>query len=83
LAAIGRSGVPDLDVGKIFVWLDDVLLCENGGAAESYNEALGAAVMQKPEITIRIALGRGEFNDTVWTCDLSYDYVKINADYRS
>ncbi len=83
LAAIGRSGVSDLDVSKISVWLDDVLLCENGGAAASYHEALGAAVMQQSEITIRIALGRGDCTDTVWTCDLSYDYVKINADYRS
>ena len=83
LAAIGRSGVPGLDVSKINVWLDDVLLCENGGAAASYTEAQGAAVMQQPEITIRIDLGRGDFADTVWTCDFSYDYVKINADYRS
>lgn len=83
LAAIGRSGVPALDVSKINVWLDDVLLCENGGAAATYTEAQGAAVMQQPEITIRINLGRGSFADTVWTCDFSYDYVKINADYRS
>lgn len=83
LAAIGRSGVPDLDVSKIQVWLDDVILCENGGAAASYREELGSAVMQQPEITIRIDLGRGAYSDTVWTCDLSYDYVKINADYRS
>jgi len=83
LAAIGRSGVPALDVSKINVWLDDVLLCEHGGAAASYTEAAGAAVMQQPEITIRINLGRGDFTDTVWTCDFSYDYVKINADYRS
>ncbi|WP_022956639.1 bifunctional glutamate N-acetyltransferase/amino-acid acetyltransferase ArgJ [Perlucidibaca piscinae] len=83
LAAIGRSGVPALDVTRINVWLDDVLLCENGGAAASYTEAQGAAVMQQPEITIRIDLGRGSCADTVWTCDFSYDYVKINADYRS
>jgi glutamate N-acetyltransferase/amino-acid N-acetyltransferase len=83
LAAIGRSGVPNLDVSKINVYLDDVCICENGGAAVSYREELGSAVMKQPEITIRIVLGRGEANDTVWTCDLSYDYVKINADYRS
>jgi glutamate N-acetyltransferase/amino-acid N-acetyltransferase len=83
LAAIGRSGVPNLDVSKINVYLDDVCICENGGAAASYREELGAAVMKQPEITIRIVLGRGEANDTVWTCDFSYDYVKINADYRS
>lgn len=83
LAAIGRSGVPDLDVARINVWLDEVLLCRDGGAAASYTEAQGAAVMAQPEITIRINLGRGDQVDTVWTCDLSYDYVKINADYRS
>ncbi|MDO8330016.1 MAG: bifunctional glutamate N-acetyltransferase/amino-acid acetyltransferase ArgJ [Fluviicoccus sp.] len=83
LAAIGRSGVPELDVSKINVYLDDVCICENGGAAASYREELGAAVMKQAEITIRIVLGRGEAVDTVWTCDFSYDYVKINADYRS
>ena len=83
LAAIGRAGVPDLDVSKLKVWLDDVLLCEDGGAAASYTEAQGSRVMAQPEITIRIDLARGSACDTVWTCDLSYDYVKINADYRS
>lgn len=83
LAAIGRSGVPHLDVSKINVYLDEVCICENGGAAASYREELGAAVMKQPEITIRIVLNRGDSNDTVWTCDFSYDYVKINADYRS
>ena len=83
LAAIGRSGVPELDVSKINVYLDDVCICENGGAAASYREELGAAVMKQAEISIRIVLGRGEAVDTVWTCDFSYDYVKINADYRS
>lgn len=83
LAAIGRAGVPALDVSKLRVWLDDVLLCEHGGAAASYTEAQGARVMAQPEITIRIDLARGDCVDTVWTCDLSYDYVKINADYRS
>ncbi len=83
LAAIGRSGVPGLDVSLIDVYLDDVCICEQGGAARTYREELGAAVMKQPEITIRIVLGRGEATDTVWTCDFSYDYVKINADYRS
>ncbi len=83
LAAIGRSGVPGLDVSRINVYLDDVCICENGGAAAAYREELGAAVMKQPEITIRIVLGRGNASDTVWTCDFSYDYVKINADYRS
>lgn len=83
LAAVGKAGVENLDVSKIQVWLDDVQICRNGGAAPDYTEAQGAAVMQQAEITIRIALNRGEAADTVWTCDLSYDYVKINADYRS
>ncbi len=83
LAAVGKAGVPELDVSKIQVWLDDVQICRDGGAAPDYTEDQGARVMQQEEITIRIALGRGEAVDTVWTCDLSYDYVKINADYRS
>lgn len=83
LAAVGKAGVPELDVSKIQVWLDDVQICRDGGAAPDYTEAQGSAVMKQEEITIRIALGRGEAVDTVWTCDLSYDYVKINADYRS
>ncbi|QIO09692.1 bifunctional glutamate N-acetyltransferase/amino-acid acetyltransferase ArgJ [Acinetobacter lanii] len=83
LAAIGYAGVPDLDVEKIQVWLDEVQICKDGGAAEDYTEEAGAQVMAQPEITIRVDLGRGEAKDTVYTCDLSYDYVKINADYRS
>lgn len=83
LAAVGKAGVPELDVSKIQVWLDDVQICQNGGAAADYTEQQGARVMQQAEITIRIVLGRGAASDTVWTCDLSYDYVKINADYRS
>lgn len=83
LAAVGYAGVADLNVDRIQVYLDEVQIVENGGTAPSYREELGAAVMKRPEITIRIVLGRGEARDTVWTCDLSYDYVKINADYRS
>ena len=83
LAAIGYAGVKDLDVEKIQVWLDDVQICKDGGAAEDYTEEAGARVMAQTEITIRVALGRGAAKDTVYTCDLSYDYVKINADYRS
>lgn len=83
LAAIGYAGVQDLDVSKIQVWLDDVQICKDGGAAEDYTEEAGAGVMAKTEITIRVDLGRGQAKDTVYTCDLSYDYVKINADYRS
>lgn len=83
LAAIGYAGVKNLDVEKIQVWLDDVQICKDGGAAADYTEAEGARVMAQTEITIRVDLGRGQAKDTVYTCDLSYDYVKINADYRS
>ncbi|USE82759.1 bifunctional glutamate N-acetyltransferase/amino-acid acetyltransferase ArgJ [Acinetobacter tibetensis] len=83
LAAIGYAGVKNLEVEKIQVWLDDVQICKDGGAAADYTEAEGAHVMAQPEITIRVDLGRGQAKDTVYTCDLSYDYVKINADYRS
>ncbi len=83
LAAIGYAGVPNLDVEKIQVWLDDVQICKDGGAAADYTEAAGARIMAQTEMTIRVNLGRGQATDTVYTCDLSYDYVKINADYRS
>jgi glutamate N-acetyltransferase/amino-acid N-acetyltransferase len=83
LAAIGYAGVEDLDVGAIKVWLGDVLVAENGGRAASYTEAQGAAVMKQAEITVRVALNRGSAAATVWTCDFSYDYVKINAEYRT
>jgi glutamate N-acetyltransferase/amino-acid N-acetyltransferase len=83
LAAIGKAGVDDLDTARIRVYLDAVLVAENGGRAESYREELGAGVMKQAEVTIRVVLGRGHESATVWTCDFSYDYVKINADYRS
>ncbi|MES2368077.1 bifunctional glutamate N-acetyltransferase/amino-acid acetyltransferase ArgJ [Thiobacillus thioparus] len=83
LAAIGYAGVADLDVNALKVWLGDVLVAENGGRAASYTEAQGAAVMREAEITVRVALNRGTVNATVWTCDFSYDYVKINAEYRT
>ncbi|TCB43602.1 bifunctional glutamate N-acetyltransferase/amino-acid acetyltransferase ArgJ [Acinetobacter terrestris] len=83
LAAIGYAGVKNLDVEKIQVWLDDVQICKDGGAAADYTEEAGARVMSQAEMTIRVDLGRGQARDTVYTCDLSYDYVKINADYRS
>ncbi len=83
LAAIGYAGVKNLDVEKIQVWLDDVQICKDGGAAEDYTEEAGARIMAQAEMTIRVGLGRGDAKDTVYTCDLSYDYVKINADYRS
>ena len=83
LAAIGYAGVADLDVDRLKVWLGDVLVAENGGRAASYTEAQGAAVMRQAEITVRVALDRGNASATVWTCDFSYDYVKINAEYRT
>ncbi|MGE5491263.1 MAG: bifunctional ornithine acetyltransferase/N-acetylglutamate synthase, partial [Actinomycetota bacterium] len=83
LAAVGYAGIAALDVDGVRVWLDDVLVAEKGGRAASYREELGAAVMKNAEITVRIDLGRGQSAAKVYTCDLSYDYVKINADYRS
>lgn len=83
LAAVGYAGIEELDTDKIDVYLDEVLICQNGGVAPDYTEAAGNEVMNQPEITIRIDLARGSASDTVYTCDLSYDYVKINADYRS
>jgi glutamate N-acetyltransferase/amino-acid N-acetyltransferase len=83
LAAIGYAGVTDLDVNAIQVFLGDVLVAEKGGRAASYTEAQGAAVMKEAEITIRVVLNRGGEHATVWTCDFSYDYVKINAEYRT
>ena len=83
LGAIGNAGIADLDVAKVKLWLGDVLVSENGGRAASYNEADGARVMKPAEIVVRVDLGRGSHTGKVWTCDFSYDYVKINADYRS
>ena len=87
LAAIGYAGIADLDAEKVRVWLgsagEEVLVAEGGGRAASYIEAAGARIMQEAEITVRVNLGRGTANAKVWTCDFSYDYVKINADYRS
>jgi glutamate N-acetyltransferase/amino-acid N-acetyltransferase len=83
LAAIGYAGVGDLDVEKLKLYLDDVLVAEHGGRAASYQEADGQRVMQQSDITIRVVLNRGAVHATLWTCDFSYDYVKINASYRS
>ncbi|MEN6587659.1 MAG: bifunctional glutamate N-acetyltransferase/amino-acid acetyltransferase ArgJ [Sulfuricella sp.] len=83
LAAIGYAGIADLDVDRIRLYLGDVLVAENGGRAASYREQDGQRVMKEPEITVRVLLGRGAAAATVWTCDFSYDYVKINAEYRS
>ena len=83
LAAVGYAGIADLDQTKIDLHLDDVLVAESGGRNPSYREEDGQRVMKQSEITVRVNLNRGAFETTVWTCDFSYDYVKINADYRS
>ncbi|MDP1567939.1 MAG: bifunctional glutamate N-acetyltransferase/amino-acid acetyltransferase ArgJ [Polaromonas sp.] len=83
LAAVGYAGIADLEQTRIDLYLDDVLVAQNGGRHPGYVEADGQRVMKQSEITVRVLLGRGDAADTVWTCDLSYDYVKINADYRS
>ncbi|MBS0354859.1 MAG: bifunctional glutamate N-acetyltransferase/amino-acid acetyltransferase ArgJ [Proteobacteria bacterium] len=87
LAAIGYAGIGDLDVSALRVWLasngEEVLVAEKGGRAASYQEEAGARVMAAAEITIRVDLARGDVAATLWSCDFSYDYVKINADYRS
>ncbi|MEJ5040064.1 bifunctional glutamate N-acetyltransferase/amino-acid acetyltransferase ArgJ [Pseudomonas sp. B21-036] len=83
LAAVGRAGVPNLDVSLIDVYLDDVCIASKGGRNATYTEAQGSAVMAQEEITIRIDLGRGDCSETIWTTDLSHEYVKINAEYRT
>ena len=83
LAAIGYAGVDSLDITKIQLFLGNVLVAEKGGRASSYSEAQGQEVMKHPEISMRILLNRGHAKATIWTCDFSYDYVKINADYRT
>jgi glutamate N-acetyltransferase / amino-acid N-acetyltransferase len=79
----GNAALADLDVTRVKLWLGDVLVSENGGRAASYREEHGAAAMKAAEIVVRVDLGRGGIAAKVWTCDFSYDYVKINADYRS
>ncbi|HUY04787.1 MAG TPA: bifunctional glutamate N-acetyltransferase/amino-acid acetyltransferase ArgJ [Rhodocyclaceae bacterium] len=87
LAAIGNAGIADLDPAGVRLWLGsgegEVLVAENGGRAPSYEEEQGARAMAPAEIAVRVDLGRGDAQAKIWTCDLSYDYVKINADYRS
>ena len=83
LAAVGYAGVLDLNVGGVDIFLDDVHVATGGGRHPAYQEADGVRVMQQHDITIRITLGRGQACETVWTCDLSHNYVSINADYRS
>jgi glutamate N-acetyltransferase/amino-acid N-acetyltransferase len=83
LAAVGYAGISDLNVEKVDLYLDDVLVAKNGGRHAAYQEADGQRVMKQAEITVRVVLNRGNAAATVWTCDLSHDYVSINADYRS
>lgn len=83
LAAVGRAPVPDFDVERVVIDLGGVRLVENGGRADSYTEDAGSAVMAGEDIVIGIRLGRGDATATVWTSDLSHEYVSINADYRS
>lgn len=83
LAAVGYAGIDDLDVDGVDLYLDEVLVATGGGRNPAYREEQGQRVMAKPEILVRVLLGRGSAQATVWTCDFSYDYVKINADYRT
>jgi glutamate N-acetyltransferase/amino-acid N-acetyltransferase len=83
LAAVGRAGLRKLDLHKVRIYLGDVCIVRDGGRAPEYTEAAGQQVMDSDEITIRVALNRGACTEEIWTCDLSYDYVKINAEYRS
>jgi glutamate N-acetyltransferase/amino-acid N-acetyltransferase len=83
LCAIGHAGVHDLDVDRLELYLDDVLVASQGGRHPDYREALGQAVLSQAEFTVRVLLHRGAARARIWTCDLSYEYVRINADYRS
>ena len=83
LAAVGYAGITDLDQTKIDLYLDDVHVAVHGGRNPAYKEEDGQRVMQQSEITVRVELGRGSASETIWTCDLSHEYVSINADYRS
>lgn len=83
LAAVGRAGLADLDVSTVEIRLNDVLIAENGARAPGYTEEQGQKAMNQTEITVTVSLQRGQARATVWTCDLSYDYVRINAEYRT
>ncbi|HVY07413.1 MAG TPA: bifunctional glutamate N-acetyltransferase/amino-acid acetyltransferase ArgJ [Burkholderiales bacterium] len=83
LAAIGYAGIDDLDVERVDLFLDDVMVAKSGGRAPTYREEDGQRVMKQDEISVKVRLNRGTSSATVWTCDLSHDYVSINADYRS
>ncbi|MBV1931613.1 MAG: bifunctional glutamate N-acetyltransferase/amino-acid acetyltransferase ArgJ [Porticoccaceae bacterium] len=83
LAVVGRAGVPNLAVDDVKIWFDDVLIAEQGGRALSYTEVQGQRVMDQEEFAIKIDLARGDCTETIWTTDLSYDYIRINAEYRT
>jgi glutamate N-acetyltransferase/amino-acid N-acetyltransferase len=83
LCAVGYAGIDDLDVSNTRLWLGDVLVASQGERHPAYQEEDGQRVMKEPEILVRIALGRGDASETVYTCDFSHEYVSINADYRS
>jgi glutamate N-acetyltransferase/amino-acid N-acetyltransferase len=83
VCAIGNAAEPDLDPARVSFWLDDVQVVDRGGRAATYTEEQGQRVMKQAEIGVRVDLGRGVARATVWTCDLSHEYVSINADYRS
>jgi glutamate N-acetyltransferase/amino-acid N-acetyltransferase len=83
LAAVGRAGIDALDIGRVEIYLDDVCIVRDGGRATDYTEAAGERVLAGAEFEIRVVLGRGAVREQVWTCDLSYDYVRINAEYRT
>ena len=83
LAAVGRAGIDNFEIDKVRIWLDDLCIVTGGGRDPDYREEAGQQVMDQSELTIRVELARGEQNTTILTCDLSYDYVKINAEYRT
>ena len=81
--AIGKAGVRHLDTDKITLWLDDLVVAKRGRISTEYSEEKGAAVLAKEELSVRVDLGRGEANATIWSTDLSHEYIRINAEYRS
>ena len=83
LAAVGRSGIENMNLDKVEIYLDDVCIVKNGGRAESYTEEKGQQVMNREEILVRVVLARGNAMQEILSCDLSYDYVRINAEYRT
>ena len=83
LAAVGRAGLANLKLEQVELWLDEVCIVKAGARAATYTEAAGQSVLSKEEFTITVKLGRGNCNETLWTCDFSHDYVTINAEYRT